>query len=125
MSTAKATAGRMPGVALGPRTSWLHAMKSLFHLSGSAPASRGAAVLERSNDEPFPLAQAKVHETVRVVGVRGETNDARRLAHLGLVANARVEVACSSGWGVVVVLGGTSRLALDRQMADEVFVARA
>lgn len=125
MSTAKATVGRMPAVALVPRTSWLHAMKRLFHLNDSVPVARGAAVLERPNGEPFPLAQAKVHETVRVVGVRGETNDARRLAHLGLVANVRVEVACSSGWGVVIVLGGTSRLALDRRMADEVFVARA
>jgi ferrous iron transport protein A len=73
--------------------------------------------------DSFPLAMAQEGETLRVVGLTGGRNLARRLTELGLPVGAELELVTTAGGGQLVVAVGGLRLGLGRGMAHKIMVA--
>lgn len=76
-------------------------------------------------EKPCPLSCVRVKDALRVVGVRAAGACTKRLSDLGLVRDAKIRVASTSGSSFIVVLSESSRLALGPEMAEAVWVERA
>ena len=72
----------------------------------------------------FPLSAAKPSQPVRIHDVHGNELQVKRLAEMGLVRNAQVQLTSGGYWGPVLVRIGDVRLALDRELAGGVLVER-
>ena len=71
-----------------------------------------------------PLTAAPEGVSVCVVRVAGGCCMAQRLAEMGIVPGANLQVVRSDGGAVVVHRGGCCRMAMGREMAGRVFVRR-
>jgi Fe2+ transport system protein FeoA len=74
---------------------------------------------------PFPLSMAAPKMRVRVVDVQSTDVNVKRLADLGLVKDTKLVVSNCGKWGVLLQLDGSSRLAVDQRMAEDVWVEEA
>lgn len=72
--------------------------------------------------QAFPLGMADVGKWVKVVGVVGGKNLARRLMAMGMIEDTQVQVLhCHNSTGVVVACGET-RLAVGAGVAHKIMV---
>ncbi len=72
--------------------------------------------------QAFPLVMAEVGKWVKVVGVVGGKNLARRLMVMGMIEDTQVQVLlCHNSTGVVVACGET-RLAVGAGVAHKIMV---
>jgi len=69
-----------------------------------------------------PLSQVSNGSRVQLVAVHGGRGLTARLAAMGMVPGAEIEVIRSSTWGPVVVAVNQGRLALGRGMAHKIMV---
>lgn len=73
----------------------------------------------------FPLTVAATNRAFRVANVHGTDAYAKRLADLGLVRGAQVLVASAGAWGVLLHLNGCAKLAVDKYLAEHIWVEEA
>ena len=70
----------------------------------------------------FPLTMAAPHRRLRVADVQGAAAHTKRLADVGLVRGVQVLISSMGGWGILLQLEGCSRLAVDRRLAEQIWV---
>jgi ferrous iron transport protein A len=75
-----------------------------------------------SHPHAFPLAMATVGERVRVAGIRGEKQLAKRLIDMGLSQQCEVAVLQRQPHGDLVLICGETRIALGSGMAHRILV---
>jgi Fe2+ transport system protein FeoA len=73
----------------------------------------------------FPLSVAAASRALRVADVLATDAYVKRLADVGLVRGALVSVASTGAWGVLLHLNGTSKVAVDKYLAENIWVEEA
>ncbi|MBO5573529.1 MAG: ferrous iron transport protein A [Clostridium sp.] len=69
----------------------------------------------------MPLALAKIGETVTIRRVTGTDEVRQHLAELGFIAGEQVTVISQNG-GNLIIQVKDSRIALDKTMANKIFI---
>lgn len=70
----------------------------------------------------MPLTIAPLDQDLRIVALKGDAKVVKRLQDLGLVKDAIITTSGSQGGSLVVHLG-SSRLAIDKEVASMIRVA--